>query len=124
MTTRILTLLFIACLLSGCTLYQIDSADITDDYYPSKQSIQDVKYLETIDQPHEIIGYVIVNAERRQYLSEVLEKMSREAAILGGDAITGIKSDATGVWKNLPAQEVIGNAYVRSNFKAAVAILK
>lgn len=46
--------------------------------------------------------------------------MKREAAILGGDAITDIQSDATGTWKRLPIQKTIGNAYVRSNYTAEV----
>jgi len=111
-------------LLSACSIYHIDSQDITTDYYPSKQLASDVVYLEKIDKPHTVIGYVTVNTERRWTINEVLDKMKREAAILGGDAISNIKSDATGTWKNLPAQELIGNAYVRANFSCSVAVFK
>lgn len=110
--------------LSACTLYHIDSKDITTNYYPSKQSINDVAYLESIDKPHEIIGLITVNAERRQTMEEVMVKIKREAAILGGDIITNIKTDATGYWKSLPAQNFIGNGYIRANFTAVVAIYK
>jgi len=84
----------------------------------------DVVFLEKSDRPCEVIGYVNVNAERRQLFSEVLEKMKREAAIMGGDAITDLRSDATGQWKRLPAQQIIGNAYVRANFTVSVIIFK
>ncbi len=50
--------------------------------------------------------------------------MKREAAILGADAITNIQSDATGAWKKLPAQEVVGNGYVRANFTATAIVFK
>lgn len=116
--------LLIVILCSGCNVYHVNSEDITMDYYPSKRSAADVVYLENVDKPHEVIGYVTVNTERVQYLHEITEKMKREAAILGGDAITGIKSDASGKWKQLPVQERIGNAYVRANFTASVIVFK
>ena len=55
-------------------------------------------------------------------IKEGIEKMKSEAAILGGEAITDIQSDATGLWKRLPAQRTIGNAYVRANFTASVVV--
>ena len=122
---RVLSLLILLVLTtSGCTLYHVSSEDSADNFYPSKTSINDIAYLETITQPHEVIGSVVVNAERRQYISEVVDKMKREAAILGGDAITKIQSDATGEWKKLPVQELLGNAYIRANFRATVVVLK
>lgn len=119
----LLTLMLAVCL-SACSLYRIDSEDITTEYYPSKSSPADVVYLEEPDRNFEIIGYVKINAERRQRLGEIIEKMKREAAILGADGITNIKTDATGTWKQLPAQEVIGNGYVRANFTATAIIFK
>nr|HPN88940.1 hypothetical protein [Candidatus Omnitrophota bacterium] len=93
-------------IVSGCSFYQIDSSDLTTDYYPSKKNTNDVVYLETIKEPHEIIGYVTVTTERRQQMQDVIQKMKREAAILGADAITDIRSNATGQWKKLPAQKL------------------
>ncbi len=121
--TIVLTL-FIMFVATSCSLYQVDSKDITTDYYPSKPSADDVAYLETVTQPNETIGYVTVNTERRQQISDVIEKMKREAAILGGDAITDIKTDATGTWKKLPAQKLVSNGYVRAKFTATVIIFK
>lgn len=112
------------CLTSGCSLYHVDSRDVTTEYYPPKKSAGDVVYLEETNKTHELIGYVTVNTERRQRISEVIEKMKYEAAILGGDAITDIQTDATGQWKKLPAQKLIGNAYIRANFTAAVVVFK
>jgi len=108
----------------GCSIYHVTSEDITPDYYPSKRLASDVIHLTTITRPHKVIGYVTINTERRQHISDILEKMKREAAILGGDAITNIKTNATGQWKNLPAQDLIGNAYVRANFTASVVVFK
>ena len=123
---RFFCFLFVLLLTSttGCSLYHVSSQDVSDTYYPSKASIKDVAYMEHVTQAHDIIGVVTVNTERSQHMSEIVDKMKREAAILGGDAITDIQSDATGDWKRLPAQELIGNAYVRANFKANVVVLK
>jgi uncharacterized protein YbjQ (UPF0145 family) len=109
---------------SACSLYNVSSEETTLNYYPSKPNTKGIEYLEDVSQPHEVIGYVTVNAERRQQLSEVVERMKREAAILGGDAVTNIQSDATGEWRKLPAQQFVGNAYVRANFKGTVVVLK
>ena len=111
-------------LTAGCSIYKLDSEDITTDYYPSKKSPEEVVYLQSIDRAHEIIGYVTVTTERRQKIDDVIKKIKREAAVLGGDAITDIKSDSTGRWKKLPLQKMIGNAYVRANFTAAVVVFK
>ncbi len=119
-----LTSMSIVLLLSGCSIYHINSEDISTDFFPSKNSANDVAYLEEIDNPFEIIGYVTINTERNQRINEVVEKMKHEAAILGGDAITNIQTDATGSWKRLPVQNFVGNGYVRANFKASVIVFK
>ncbi|MBF0384638.1 MAG: hypothetical protein HQL27_02080 [Candidatus Omnitrophica bacterium] len=108
----------------GCSMYSIDSQELTGEYYPSKNTSDDVVYMETVTEPSAVIGYVVVNAERRQSLEDVIIKMKREAAILGADAITEITTDASGTWKKLPAQKLIGNAYVRANFKAKMVVFK
>jgi hypothetical protein len=124
MTKKILSLIVLVFLTSSCSIYHVTSTNTTDDYYPSKNE-SDIIYLEQIDDTYEIIGIVTINGERKQLqFSDVIEKMKREAAILGGEAITDIKSDATGLWKRLPAQQRIGNAYVRANFTASVVISK
>ena len=116
----IISLIFI----SGCSIYHIDSNDVSSEYYDQKDSPEDVVYIEDIEKPHEIIGYVTVNAERSQKIEKIIDKMKQEAAILGGDAITDIETDATGLWKRLPAQKLIGNAYIRANYRASVAVFK
>lgn len=107
---------------AGCSIYHINSEETTSTYYPSKTSAGDVVYLETLDRAHEVVGQITVNTERRQRLSEVLEKMKREAAIIGADAITDIKEDSTGQWKKLPKQDFIGNGYIRANFLATAVV--
>ena len=113
-------------LTSACSIYNVDSQNISANYYPAKKSANEVSYLEKVDQPNEIIGYVTINTERIQgeKMEDIIGKMKREAAILGADAITDIKTDATGDWKKLPAQKIVGNAYVRANFTATAIVFK
>ena len=124
MMKKLSLLLIISFLTAGCSIYNVDSKNLTDEFYPPKRSANDVAYLENVTQPHQVIATVVVNTERRQAqrMDDVIAKMKREAAILGADAITDIKTDATGTWKKLPAQKLIGNAYVRANFSAAVVV--
>ncbi len=117
----VLPLMFI---FSACSIYHVNSEDTANDIYPSKPSADQVVYMEKIDRPHEIIGYITVNTERIQPMNEIIEQMKREAAILGADAITDIHTDASGVWKKLPAQKFLGNGYVRANYKAAAVVFK
>jgi len=124
MIKNILTAVILIFLTSACSMYHLHSEEITDVYYPSKESGDDVLFVEEINQPHEIIGMITVNAERRQKYPEVLEKLKHEAAVLGADAITDIQSDSTGDWKKLPAQGTIGNAYIRANFSAVAVVFK
>jgi len=121
MMKKIVSLIALVFLTSSCSIYHISSTNTTDDYYPANET-GEVVYLDQIDDGYTMIGTVTVNAERRQRLNDVIEKMKREAAILGGEAITDLQSDATGPWKRLPIQQTIGNAYVRSNFTASVVV--
>ena len=118
------SLLLFTSLLSGCTFYQIDSKDTSTDFHPPKNSIDDVAYMETIDQPYDEIGIVTVTTERRQTLEDVLPKLKQEAAILGGDVITDIQSNAGGTWKNIKLQKLFGNASIRTQYSAKVVVLK
>jgi uncharacterized protein YbjQ (UPF0145 family) len=114
-----------AILSAGCSVYQIDSnPEKASTYYPPKKSPMQVVYLESLDKPHEIIGTVTVTTERRQALENVIPKMQYEAAVLGGDAITDIQTDATGTWKKIKARAMLGNAYIRANYSAKVIIFK
>ena len=124
MRNQIIILIFITLSLSSCSVYQIESKDISTEFYASKKSDFNVVYIEDIKRPHKVIAYINVSTERRQTLGDVIEKMKIEAAILGADAITGIKSDATGRWKRLPAQDIIGNGYVRANFTVSAIIFR
>ena len=110
--------------ISGCSIYHISSLESTTDYYPPKKSVNDVIYLEKIDRPFETIGEVIVNTERRQTINDVMDKIKYEASVLGADAITNIRTDATGTWKKLPAHDLLKNGYVRTNFSATAVIFK
>jgi len=123
MLNRLITLVTIVLLTSSCSIYHVTSNQTAEEFYPTKD-VEKVVFIEIVEQPHKTIGNVIVNAERRQRLSEVIHRMKREAAILGGDAITDIKTDASGIWKRLPVQQMIGNAYVRANFTASVIIFE
>ena len=120
----ILSLVLLTGSFAGCTFYSIDSKDTTQDFYTPKKSIEEVQYLEKVDQPSVEIGVVTVTTERRQTLEEVLPKLKQEAAILGGDVITDIQSNAEGSWKAIKFQKLLGNAYIRCEFSAKVLVLK
>ncbi len=124
MNIKAFILFFSILLISACSLYKVDSRNTTEEYYPPKHSSADVVYLEEVNRPHTAIGTVTVNAERNKPLTDVIEKMKSEAAIIGGDAITNIQTDGSGLWKKLPAQKLVGNAYVRANFTADVVMFQ
>lgn len=125
MTKKILcSLIVFGILAAGCSVYQIDSNPQSTVYYPPKKSPMQIVYMESLDKPHEIIGTVTVTTERRQALENIIPKMQYEAAVLGGDAITDIQTDATGTWKKIKAQALLGNAYIRANYSAKVIIFK
>ena len=114
--------------LSSCSLYQIDSEETTYDFYPSKTSPDEILYLENVNRPHEAIGQVRVNTERVQKdidgvgFESILLRLKREAAVMGGDAITNIHTDTgTGKWaKNKP--KMFNKANVRVNYIADVIV--
>ena len=117
----IASLLFLA----SCSYYKVDSELLSSQIYPPKSSLNEVTYLEVLTQPYEIIGSVKVNSERNQRLSDVIEKMKREAAMLGGDAITNIRTNAgEGKWAKIKPQKLFGNAHIRANFLADVIVFK
>lgn len=90
--TVLLITIIILCVGPGCSLYRIDSEETAGAFIPSKNP-SDIIYAETLSQPHEIIGKLSVRTQRRQPFDEIIEKMKREAAIIGGDAITDIKNE-------------------------------
>jgi len=116
--------LFLAIFSSGCTIYQIDSKDTSEDYYVPKTSIDDVTYIENTDKPYTQIAEVTVTTERRQPLEEVLPKLKQEAGNLGADAITDLQSEATDLWKKMAPQKLLGNAYIRTTYTAKAIVWK
>src|SRR3989339_1265898 len=94
---NLLFVLMMLTVLAGCSLYRIDSEDTTLDFYPPKKSLQEVVYMEKIDKPYEVVGMVTVSVENARPFEEVLARMRNEAAILGGDAITGVRSGPEGL---------------------------
>ena len=121
---KIFLTLLLASALSGCTVYQIDSKDTSNDFYQPKSNISDVQYLEKVDKPFEQIGEVSVTTERRQSLADALPKLKQEAAVLGGDAITDVQTDATDIWKKVKPKKLLGNAYIRATYTAKVIVFK
>ncbi|MBF0594704.1 MAG: hypothetical protein HQL22_07030 [Candidatus Omnitrophica bacterium] len=103
-------LLIASAMLTGCSVCRIDSQDTTSDYYPPKKSSQEVMYQPKIDHPNEIIGTVIISVDNGTTYDDVILKMKNEAALLGGDAITGIVSSPEGI--------------IRTRYTGKVAVLK
>lgn len=117
-------LVFLIFVTSSCSIIRVDSEDFSREFYPPKKSAEEVVFLEDISRPHTKIAIITVNTERHQPLEDILPKIKYEAAMLGGDAVTNLRTDATGVWKRLPAQKLLGNAYVRANYMADVVVFE
>ncbi len=125
MKRSILFFITMAFFTSGCSLYQLDLESTATDYHPAKPSKNEVAYLENTNKPYEVIGRVTVNAERNQKMNEGIDKLKYEAAILGGDAITNITTNAgTGKWARIKPKNLFGNANIRTNFVADVIVFK
>ncbi len=122
MKRNLFLIILISFMVSSCSVYHVSSKDASRDFYPPKKSPLEVVYVEEVTDPHEVIGVVTVRTERRQSISTILERMKYEAAILGGDAITDIQSDATGTWKKFRIPKRLKNAYLRSKFNAKVIV--
>lgn len=122
MNKKFLFFAFTMVLISACSLYNIDSEEVADNFYPSKESALGIEYADYVSRPYEVVGFVTVNSERNQKMDDIIAKMKREAAVLGGDAITNITSNATGSWKKVPPQKMLGNAYIRANYTATVIV--
>ena len=118
------TFLFLAVFSSGCSIYQIDSKDTSPDYYVPKTSIENVAYIEKVDKPYTEIAIVTVTTERCQSWQEVLPKLKQEAGMLGADAITDVENGATNLWKKIPDQKLLGNAYIRTTYTARAVVWK
>lgn len=108
----------------GCSLYQIESESMTYGGLKSaKKSKGEVLYLETVTQPHAVIGQIKINAERNQSFEEVIDKLKTEAAVLGADAITNIQTNAgTGTWARIKPKKLFGNANIRINYIVDVVV--
>jgi len=118
MKQKLFALLLTTTFLSACSLYKIDGDEPTPVFFPSKTSPKEIVYFETANQPVELLGTVTVNTERRTPQAEVIEKAKREAAFIGGDAITNIRE--------VPPNHkgLLKNAYIRTNYVADVVKLK
>lgn len=123
MIKRILSLSAVVLLTASCSIYHINSEEVSTSFYPSKTSASEVDFLDSVSQQHEVLGFITVNTERNKRMQDVIAQMKREAAVMGADAITNITSDATGTWKKVPVQKLFGNAFVRANFTATAVKL-
>ncbi len=120
--TKIISLLMLVVFTSACSLYRVNSEDTTLEFYPPKASADEVSYAENISRSYKVIGRVTVNTERVQGREDVLHKLKREAAILGGDAITNISTNAgTGRWVEIKPK-FMKNSHIRQNYVADVIV--
>ena len=124
MTKKNLLLIFCTVFISACSIYAVNYEETATAFYPPKKSSLEVKYIEDITSPHEVIGFVTINTERRQRMSEIIEKMKRGAAVLGGDAITNITMNSSDGTKEIKGKNFFSNAYIRATFTATVVVLK
>ena len=91
-----LFLMVAALMNAGCSVYHVDSEDTTLDFYPPKNSVEKVLYLEKVERPCEVIGMVNVTVDKGRPFDEVVTKMRSEAAVLGGDAVTAVRPEPDG----------------------------
>jgi hypothetical protein len=124
MKKNLIPFIFLAVLLSGCSVYQINSKDTSEGYYVPKTSVDDVAYIEKVDKEYTEIAVVSVTTERRQSFADVLPKLKQEAGMLGADAITDVKSEPTDLWKSLKPQRFLSNAYIRTVYSAKAIVWK
>ncbi len=123
MIQQVFSLLCLVFLFGGCSFYQITSEETTFDYYPAKSSAMEVQYLKTISQPYKLIGYVTVTTERNQKLEDIIEKLEREAASLGADAITNITTiDRVEKSQKAISFHLFDNANIRESYVADVVV--
>lgn len=116
MIRKLFLLPILALVLSACSLYKINSDETSLEFYEPKTSTSQVLFLKNADsQKHEVIGTVVVNTERRTERDVVIAKAKREAARLGGDAITNLREEPP-EHKN----RFLKNAYIRTNYRADV----
>lgn len=121
MAKKIFLLLFLTLFVSACSLYSVNYEETATTFHPPKKSANEVAYLEEVTKPHDVVGVITVNTERRQKVEEVIEKMKREAATLGGDAITNVTMDSgSGTRKKLLGAKLFANANIRTTFTATV----
>ena len=118
------SVLFLAIFSTGCSVYQINSKDMYEDYFVPKTNVDDVTYVEKTDKAYTVIAEVTVTTERRQYLTDILPKLKQEAGMLGADAITDVQSDATELWKKIGNKNILNNAYIRSTYTAKAIVWK
>lgn len=105
-------------------MYQINSKDLSQEYYPPKTNINDVAYIQNVNKPYTEIAVVSVTTEREQPFADVLPKLKQEAGNLGADAITDVHNGATSFWEKLKPQRLIGNAYIRTTYTAKAIVWK
>ncbi len=85
-----LFILMLALISTSCTFYHVDAQEIVMGKFDKPENQNQIQYLETVHVPYEVIGHVTVNTQRRNNIEEVIEKMKRQVAILGGDALTNV----------------------------------
>ncbi len=116
MNRKLYLIVFLALILSACSLYKINSDETSLEFYEPKSTSSQVQFLENADLPgFEVIGTVVVNTERRTPTDVVITKAKREAARLGGDAITNLREEPP-----LRKGKFFKNAYIRTNYRADV----
>lgn len=100
-------------IISGCTFYNVNGEAI--HLKPGRdKSPHEIQYLETVHVPYDVVGHVSVYTERRNSMDDIADKMKRQAAILGGDAIINIT----------PVESGRGWTTIRTTFTGTVIVFK
>jgi len=116
MNRKLFLLPLLVLVLSACSLYKINSDETSLDFYEPKSPSSQILFLENADsQKYEVIGTVVVNTERRTAKDVIIAKAKREAARLGGNAITNLREEPPE-----HKSRFLRNAYIRTNYRVDV----
>lgn len=78
---------------ASCSFYSIESREDSPVITQPKKSFFDVEYEPEIKRKYVVIGDLRVRTERNRNMNDVIRKMKMEAALMGADAVTGIRID-------------------------------
>ncbi len=117
--TTLLLITVLSC--TSCSIYHINSdQQVFLEDRNANRDPQEIEVLENVSRAHKVLGTIVLNTERNEDMYSILWRMKKEAVVMGGDAITNLKVNATGFWEKMPFKKLTANGYIRANFTVDV----